>query len=75
MERSRWIPLRLTLEERKLLRLLQAALNVSEYTDKIDILYYGNKAKRMAAQIREMCAILSGLFFFLYCFLFVCLFV
>jgi hypothetical protein len=60
-ERSRWIPLRLTLDERKLLRLLQAALNVSDYTDKVDILYYGNKAKRMAAQIREMCAILSGL--------------
>jgi hypothetical protein len=33
---------------------------VSEYTDKIDILIY-NKPKRIVAQIKELCAILSGL--------------
>ncbi|KAJ1944514.1 hypothetical protein GGF37_002158 [Kickxella alabastrina] len=60
-ERSKFIPLRLTLKERKYLRLLEAALNVSEYTDKIDILMYGNKAKRIVSQIKELCAILSGL--------------
>ncbi|KAJ3013577.1 hypothetical protein HKX48_005663 [Thoreauomyces humboldtii] len=61
LERAKYIPLRLTLEERKFLRLLEAGLNVSEYTDKIDILSYGSKSKRIVAQIKELCAILSGL--------------
>lgn len=60
-ERSKYIPLRLTIEERKFLRLLEAALNVSEYTDKIDVIVYASKTKRIVAQIRELCAILSGL--------------
>ncbi|KAJ2784677.1 hypothetical protein H4R18_000968 [Coemansia javaensis] len=60
-ERAKYIPLRLTLKERKYLRLLEAALSVSEYTDKVDVLMYGNKPKRMVAQIKELCAILSGL--------------
>ncbi|KAJ2083679.1 hypothetical protein H4R24_000637 [Coemansia sp. RSA 988] len=60
-ERAKYIPLRLTLKERKYLRLLEAALNVSEYTDKIDVLMYGSKSKRIVAQIKELCAILSGL--------------
>ncbi|KAJ2878251.1 hypothetical protein IWW38_006365, partial [Coemansia aciculifera] len=60
-KRARYIPLRLTLRERKVLRLLEAGLKVSEYTDKIDVLMYGNKAKRIVAQIKELCAILSGL--------------
>ncbi|KAJ1949445.1 hypothetical protein FBU59_001142, partial [Linderina macrospora] len=60
-ERAKFIPLRLTLKERKYLRLLEAALNVSEYTDRIDVLMYGNKTKRIVAQIKELCAILSGL--------------
>jgi hypothetical protein len=53
--------MRLTYHERKYLRLLEAALDVSEYTDKIDILIYNNKPKRIVAQIKELCAILSGL--------------
>ncbi|KAJ3163108.1 hypothetical protein HDU86_002277 [Geranomyces michiganensis] len=61
LERAKYTPLRLTLEERKFLRLLEAALGVSEYTDKIDILSYGSKSKRIVAQIKELCAILSGL--------------
>ncbi|KAJ2370016.1 hypothetical protein H4S01_000649 [Coemansia sp. RSA 2610] len=60
-ERAKYIPLRLTLKERKYLRLLEAALRVSEYTDKVDVLMYGSKTKRMVAQIKELCAILSGL--------------
>ncbi|THV08228.1 hypothetical protein K435DRAFT_958829 [Dendrothele bispora CBS 962.96] len=62
VERSQYIPLRLTFGERKYLRLLEAALNVSEYTDKIDVLSFGqSKAKRIVAQIKELCAIMSGL--------------
>jgi len=62
VERSKYIPLRLTFPERKYLRLLEAALTVSEYTDKIDTVGFGlSKAKRIVHQIRELCAIMSGL--------------
>lgn len=62
VERAKYIPLRLTIIERKYLRLLEAALSVSEYTDKIDIISFGtSKAKRIVHQIRELCAIMSGL--------------
>eukprot|EP01104_Vermistella_antarctica_P013200 TRINITY_DN3964_c0_g1_i2.p1 TRINITY_DN3964_c0_g1~~TRINITY_DN3964_c0_g1_i2.p1 ORF type:complete len:131 (-),score=44.33 TRINITY_DN3964_c0_g1_i2:183-575(-) len=36
-DRARYIPLRLSLKERKKLRLVEASLNVSDYTDKVDI--------------------------------------
>ncbi|KIY52316.1 hypothetical protein FISHEDRAFT_70004 [Fistulina hepatica ATCC 64428] len=62
VERAKYIPVRLTLAERKLLRLLEAALLVSEYTDKIDTLGSTlTKSKRIVRQIRELCAIMSGL--------------
>lgn len=62
VDRAKFIPLRLTLGERKYLRLLEAALSVSEYTDKIDTIGFGlSKAKRIVHQIRELCAIMSGL--------------
>ena len=62
VERAKFIPLRLTLPERKYLRLLDAALTVSEYTDKIDTIGFGlSKAKRIVHQIRNLCAIMSGL--------------
>ncbi|ODQ78984.1 hypothetical protein BABINDRAFT_8606 [Babjeviella inositovora NRRL Y-12698] len=60
-EHAKYIPMRLTSEERKLLRLLEAALNVSEYTDRIDILSYKTKAKRIISEIKEVCSILAGL--------------
>ena len=62
VERSKHIPLRLLLVERKHLQLLDATLQVSEFTDKIDTLGFGlSMAKRVVHQIHELCAILSGL--------------
>ncbi|KAK9476668.1 hypothetical protein V1514DRAFT_336244 [Lipomyces japonicus] len=60
-QRTKYIPMRLTYNERKLLRLLEAALNVSEYTDKVDVLAYSSKAKRIVGQLKEICSILAGL--------------
>eukprot|EP00954_Amorphochlora_amoebiformis_P028474 1391725-Amorphochlora_amoeboformis.AAC.1 len=61
LERSPFIPLRLTLDERKYLRLVTAALEVSEYTDRVDVARFVGKAKRIHKQLKEICAILSGL--------------
>jgi Protein of unknown function (DUF2009) len=62
VERARYIPLRLAYNERKHLRLLVAALGVSEYTDKVDIVSYSkSKSARIHAQLEDICAILSGL--------------
>ncbi|CAO3678604.1 unnamed protein product [Umbelopsis ramanniana] len=61
VKRAKFVPLRLDAEERIKLRLLEAALNVSEYTDKVDIISYSSKSKRIVAQIKDFCAILSGL--------------
>lgn len=32
------------------------------YIDKVDIISYSNKSKRIVVQIRDLCAIISGLF-------------
>lgn len=61
MRLCKYIPLRLDYEERLYLRLLESTLEVSEYTDKIDILHSGNKNKRIIKEIKALCAILSGL--------------
>ena len=55
LNRARYIPLRLTLEERKFLRLLEATLNVSEYTDKVDIISSKEKVSDTDA-LRSSCA-------------------
>ncbi|EDO18571.1 hypothetical protein Kpol_1048p1 [Vanderwaltozyma polyspora DSM 70294] len=58
---AEYVPMRLTYEERHLLRLLEAALQVSEYTDRVDILSYKSKNRRIVEQLKEMCSVLSGL--------------
>jgi hypothetical protein len=61
-ERARYIPLRLLPSERQLLHLLTAALSVSEYTSRVDILpTQVSRTKRMIVQLKQICAILSGL--------------
>ncbi|SBT82440.1 conserved protein, unknown function [Plasmodium ovale] len=61
MKLCKFIPLRLTYEERLYLRLLESTLEVSEYTDKIDIYHSGNKNKKIIKEIKALCSILSGL--------------
>lgn len=61
-DRARYIPLRLLPHERQLLHLLTAALSVSEYTSRVDILpTHVSRTKRMVVQLKQICAILSGL--------------
>jgi hypothetical protein len=61
-DRCRYIPLRLLPQERQLLHLLTAALSVSEYTSRVDILpTHVSRTKRMVIQLKQICAILSGL--------------
>ncbi|AMD19381.1 HBR480Cp [Eremothecium sinecaudum] len=60
-EHANYIPMRLTFEERHLLRLLEAALKVSEYTDRVDILSHKSRGRRVVEQLKEMCSLLCGL--------------
>lgn len=60
LERSKYIPLRLTYEERKALRLVNAAINVSNYTTAVDR-EFKTKQRRHFTQLQHICAFLSGL--------------
>jgi len=59
-ERAKYIPVRLTYEERKSLRLVNAAINVSDYTTAVDI-EFKNKSRRSHLQLQYIVAFLSGL--------------
>eukprot|EP00041_Stephanoeca_diplocostata_P029650 m.882803 g.882803 ORF g.882803 m.882803 type:complete len:901 (+) comp23598_c0_seq3:82-2784(+) len=60
-ERTRFIPIRLDLEQRKRLRLFVASLSVTDYTGRVDRPNLLRGAKRMHQQLKEMCSIFSGL--------------
>ncbi|CAM9195762.1 unnamed protein product [Scytosiphon promiscuus] len=65
LEESRFIPLRLDARERGLLAMLKGALNISEYTDRVDV-YSGrwmSKAKKIDAELRFALQALSGMMF------------
>ena len=60
--RAKTTPLRLSDDERSMLRVLEGALTVSEYTDKVDVISYrSNKVHRIQQQLGDMFAILSGM--------------
>jgi len=54
-------PLRMRDGERQIWKMLDSALMVSEYTDKIDVLHRGNKTSTIVTEIRNLCFIISGL--------------
>lgn len=61
VELARFIPLRLSVEERRILALLERTLKVSEYTDNVDI--YMNRSSRfetMEREIKKITSVLSG---------------
>ncbi len=59
-ERARYIPLRLSYEERKVLRLVKAVVGANAYTSRVDAPHL-KPAKRKHMQMEHVCAILSGL--------------
>lgn len=63
-ERAKYIPLRLSYEDRRVLRLVEAALLVSHYTDHIDSPALADpkkKHKRLQMVLQNICALLSGM--------------
>jgi len=62
-ERAKYIPLRLTYEERKSLRMVNAAVNVSDYTSQVDRQFRAKHpaAKRHHTQLQQIVAFMTGL--------------
>lgn len=62
-ERAKFVPMRLTYEERKYLRLIDATMHVSHYTDHMDAAgnAAANPARKLALQMKQLCAILTGM--------------
>ena len=59
-ERAKYIPLRLSYEERKSLRTVNAAINVSDYTTRIDV-PFKSASRRKHVQLQQIVAFLSGI--------------
>jgi hypothetical protein len=59
-ERAKYIPLRLNLKERKLLRLVEAAMNCCEYTSMVDQTFKST-TRRLHQQLQGVTSVLRGL--------------
>jgi hypothetical protein len=62
-ERAKFVPMRLTYDERKYLRLIDATMHVSHYTDHMDNAASVKiaPARKLALQMKQLCAILTGM--------------
>jgi len=61
VELARFIPLRLTVEERRILAILDRTLKVSEYTDNVDLyVSRSNRMELMRSEISKIHSVLSG---------------
>jgi len=59
-ERAKYIPLRLSYDERKSLRTVNAAINVSDYTTRVDVAFKSVN-RRKHVQLQQIVAFLSGI--------------
>lgn len=62
-ERAKFVPMRLTYDERKFLRLIDSTMHVSHYTDHMDNMasVRATPARKIALQMKQLCAILTGM--------------
>lgn len=62
-ERAKFVPMRLTYDERKYMRLIDSTMHVSHYTDHMDNPFSvnANPARKLALQMKQLCAILTGM--------------
>eukprot|EP01031_Cornospumella_fuschlensis_P037544 gene37544-45596_t len=60
VEKAKYIPLRLTYEERKILRLVGACVNVSDYTTNIDVAFK-TASKRHHQQLQHIVGLYTGI--------------
>ena len=61
LERSRYIPLRLSYEERKHLRQCKALMRGHEYTQKVDGKKYKTPTRRAHAKVKAIASVLTGM--------------
>jgi hypothetical protein len=59
-ERAKYIPIRLSLGERKMLRLVESAMTCCDYTSEVDR-PFKNAARRTHAQLKGVTSVLRGL--------------
>eukprot|EP00045_Choanoeca_perplexa_P013389 m.151782 g.151782 ORF g.151782 m.151782 type:complete len:884 (-) comp16346_c0_seq3:254-2905(-) len=61
VERAKHIPVRLQMNERKWLRMLEGALLVSSYTDKVDRTDFKTSTKRAHTMVTQLCSMFTGM--------------